>query len=124
MVLPYDPVPIINIPGYGDLAAVTVVDQLKIQSQNDREKLAEAKEMVYLKGFYDGVMLVGEYKGATVQEAKPKIKDERETLEVDHLFGLGQLLPVILTLYLELIHHSHCRQVSVAGDVDDRHRIV
>jgi len=76
MVLPYDPVPIINIPGYGDLAAVTVVDQLKIQSQNDREKLAEAKEMVYLKGFYEGVMLVGEYKGATVQEAKPKIKDE------------------------------------------------
>merc|ERR1712173_269118 len=27
-------------------AAVTVVDKLKIQSQNDREKLAEAKEMV------------------------------------------------------------------------------
>jgi leucyl-tRNA synthetase len=36
MVLPYDPVPIIAIPEYGDLAAVTVVDQLKIQSQNDR----------------------------------------------------------------------------------------
>jgi hypothetical protein len=36
MVLPFDPVPIIAIPEYGDLAAVTVVDQLKIQSQNDR----------------------------------------------------------------------------------------
>ena len=49
MVLPFDPVPIISIPDFGDLAAVTVVDQLKIQSQNDRDKLAEAKEMVYLK---------------------------------------------------------------------------
>jgi leucyl-tRNA synthetase len=36
MVLPFDPVPIISIPEYGNLAAVTVVDQLKIQSQNDR----------------------------------------------------------------------------------------
>ena len=52
MVLPFDPVPIITIPDFGDLAAVTVVDQLKIQSQNDRDKLAEAKEMVYLKVYY------------------------------------------------------------------------
>ncbi|KAG8578731.1 hypothetical protein GDO81_010603 [Engystomops pustulosus] len=55
MVLPYEPVPIIDIPGYGNLSAPLVCDELKIQSQNDREKLAEAKEKVYLKGFYDGV---------------------------------------------------------------------
>merc|ERR1719391_1411468 len=75
MVLPFDPVPIINIPDFGDLAAVTVVDKLKIQSQNDRDKLAEAKEMVSLKGFYEGKMIVGEFKGKTVQEAKPLLKD-------------------------------------------------
>jgi len=46
---------IIDIPGYGDLAAKTVCEELKIQSQNDREKLTEAKDRVYLKGFYDGV---------------------------------------------------------------------
>ena len=46
---------IINIPGYGDLAAKSVCEELKIQSQNDREKLVEAKDRVYLKGFYEGV---------------------------------------------------------------------
>jgi len=46
---------IIDVPGYGDLAAKTVCEELKIQSQNDREKLADAKDRVYLKGFYEGV---------------------------------------------------------------------
>ena len=64
MVLPFHPVPIFDIPGYGDLVAFTVVDQLKIQSQNEKEKLA--KEMVYLKGFYEGVMVVGDNKGKSV----------------------------------------------------------
>ena len=75
MVLPFEPVEIIEVPGFGKLCAVAACDQLKIQSQNDRDKLAEAKEMVYLKGFYEGVMLVGEFKGKTVQEAKPLLKN-------------------------------------------------
>ena len=41
-----------------------------------REKLAEAKELVYLKGFYEGKMLVGELKGKSVQDAKPLIKQQ------------------------------------------------
>ena len=32
--------------------------------------------MVYLKGFYEGVMIVGDHKGKSVQDAKPLIKDE------------------------------------------------
>ena len=48
-VLPLEVIPIIDIPGYGDKAAQTVCEQLKVASQNDAVKLAEAKGLVYLK---------------------------------------------------------------------------
>ncbi|CAH0561246.1 unnamed protein product [Brassicogethes aeneus] len=76
MVLPFEPVPIINIPEFGDLAAVTVYEQLNIQSQNDKDKLLTAKEMVYLKGFYDGVLLVGDHKGRKIQDVKKTLQQE------------------------------------------------
>ena len=49
MVLPFEPVPIIEVPGYGELSAVAACDKHKVQSQNDGDKLAKAKEEVYLK---------------------------------------------------------------------------
>lgn len=79
-VMPFEVVPIINIPDFGDVAAEKVCTDLKIQSQNDKEKLAEAKRQTYLKGFTDGVMLVGEHKGAKVSDAKPLI---RKMLELE-----------------------------------------
>lgn len=57
MVLPFDPIPIIDVPEFGNLSAIAAYEKLKIQSQNDKEKLLEAKEMVYLKGFYEGVCI-------------------------------------------------------------------
>lgn len=59
-------IPIIHIEGYGDRAAEMVCQQMKITSQNDTKKLAEAKAAVYLKGFTIGVMTVGPHKGKKV----------------------------------------------------------
>lgn len=73
-VLPFEPKPIIDVPEFGNLSAVTVYDQLKIKSQNDKDKLLQAKEMVYLKGFYDGVLLVGEFKGQKIMNVKKNIQ--------------------------------------------------
>jgi leucyl-tRNA synthetase len=69
-----DPVPVISTPTYGEMTAPAVVKALKIQSQKDIKQLAEAKEIAYKEGFYNGTMLVGEFKGEPVQEAKPKVR--------------------------------------------------
>ncbi|GLU21323.1 hypothetical protein SLE2022_374690 [Rubroshorea leprosula] len=73
-VLPFEIVPIINIPELGDRAAERVCIDLKIKSQNDKEKLAEAKKLTYLRGFTEGTMLVGEFAGNKVNEVKPLIR--------------------------------------------------
>lgn len=70
-----DPVPVISTPTYGEMTAPAVVKQFKIQSQKDTKQLAEAKEIAYKEGFYNGTMLVGEFKGQSVQEAKGKVRD-------------------------------------------------
>jgi leucyl-tRNA synthetase len=74
MVDPFEVVPIIDIPGYGDKSAVTMCERLDIKSSKDAVKLKMAKDEVYLKGFYEGVMLVGECKGMKVQDAKPIVR--------------------------------------------------
>ncbi|XP_059177006.1 leucine--tRNA ligase, cytoplasmic-like [Physella acuta] len=74
MVIPFEPVPIIDVPGYGNLCAVTACDVFKVSSQNDRDKLTEAKEDTYKKGFYEGVMLVEGFTGQKVQDVKKIIQ--------------------------------------------------
>ncbi len=72
----FDPVEIIDIPGYGRQAAVKVYNDKKIQSQNDKDKLALAKQEVYNKGFYEGIMLVGSQAGKKVCDAKAVVRGE------------------------------------------------
>ena len=76
MVLPFDPVPIIEVPDFGNLTAVKIVEDMKIKSQNERDRLEEAKQLTYKKGFYEGIMLVGDFKGRLVQEAKKFVQNQ------------------------------------------------
>ena len=71
-----DPIPVLSTPKYGDMAAEKLCTQLKIQSQRDTKLLAEAKELAYKEGFYNGVMTVGDFKGETVEQAKPKVREQ------------------------------------------------
>lgn len=82
MVSSYDPVPIIEVPMYGSLSAVSVCEELKIHSQNDRDKLKEAKDRVYLRGFYEGILLLGPYAGSKVSQVKKII--QRDLVQSAH----------------------------------------
>lgn len=70
-----DPVPVLSTPTYGEMSAPALYKLLKIQSQKDTVRLAEAKELAYKEGYYKGTMLIGEFKGMPVEEAKPRVRD-------------------------------------------------
>ena len=74
-VMPFEVVPCVHIPEFGDACAPIVCEQLKIKSQNEKVKLEEAKGKTYLKGFTDGIMLLGVHKGEPVKLVKQKIRD-------------------------------------------------
>eukprot|EP00761_Pharyngomonas_kirbyi_P012040 gb/GECH01012067.1/.p1 GENE.gb/GECH01012067.1/~~gb/GECH01012067.1/.p1 ORF type:complete len:1036 (+),score=292.95 gb/GECH01012067.1/:1-3108(+) len=76
-VLPFEPVPIIEIPELNTQnAGEMMVNKLKIKSQNDKQKLEEAKKEVYQKGFYTGKLIVGPYAGQKVNDIKDQVKNE------------------------------------------------
>lgn len=72
--VPVAPLPIIETPTYGNLTAPAIVKKMKINSPKDAKALAEAKELAYKEGFYGGKMIYGEFKGKTVQEVKPLVR--------------------------------------------------
>jgi len=71
-----EPIPTLSTPSYGDLTAKALVEKMKINSPKDVKQLAEAKELAYKEGFYQGVMVIGDYKGQKVEDCKVKIKDD------------------------------------------------
>ncbi|KAI1375498.1 leucyl-tRNA synthetase, cytoplasmic [Hypoxylon crocopeplum] len=66
-------IPIIKTPT-SDLLAPALVKKMKISSPKDVKQLKEAKELAYKEGFYQGHMLVGDFKGEKVADAKPKVR--------------------------------------------------
>ncbi|KAJ2823685.1 cytosolic leucyl tRNA synthetase, partial [Coemansia erecta] len=71
----FEPVPVVSTEVYGKMIAPALCEQLKINSQKDRDQLAAAKNTAYKEGFYNGVMLMGEFQGQSVQDAKPKVHE-------------------------------------------------
>ena len=67
---------ILQTPSYGDRTAKYLVEKMKINSPKDAKQLAEAKDLAYKEGFYKGTMLIGDYKGEPVEQAKPKVKGD------------------------------------------------
>jgi len=77
-VLPFECIDIIDTPSMGSRAAEFAVEEFKIQSQNDVDKLEKAKEKVYKEGFYSGIMNsnCGKHSGMKVEDAKELVKGE------------------------------------------------
>mgnify|MGYP001050637053 CR=1 FL=1 len=72
------PISIIKSKDFGDFPAIEICEKLKITSQNDLEKLENAKKEVYKKGYHTGVMNDNcqEFSGLKVEVAKEKIKEK------------------------------------------------
>jgi len=70
----FDPIPLIEVPGMGNLCAQFAVEELKIQGHKDTVKLEQAKDKCYQEGFTKGIMLVGIAAGQRVEIAKPIVR--------------------------------------------------
>lgn len=71
-----DILPIIETPTYGNLTAKYLVETMKINSPKDAKQLAEAKDLAYKEGYYKGKMVYGDFKGKSVEDAKPLVRQE------------------------------------------------
>ncbi|GFE53308.1 leucyl-tRNA synthetase [Babesia ovis] len=71
-----DIVPVIDIPGLGTCAAEIVCQQEKVASSKDSVKLERCKEILYKRGFYEGIMAVGPHNGRKVCDVKDTIREE------------------------------------------------
>lgn len=83
-----EPIAIIETKEFGDMAALRVCEQMKIENQTSK-KLEEATQIVYKEGFHTGIMNAncGKYAGKRVVEAKDLVKKEMlENGEADRFY--------------------------------------
>eukprot|EP00760_Papus_ankaliazontas_P003199 PhM_4_TR11492/c0_g1_i1/m.5951/K01869/LARS, leuS; leucyl-tRNA synthetase len=71
-VVPFDVIPILNIPNseLGDCGAEVACKKFGVQGPKDSDRLTEAKQLTYKEGFYNGIMTRGPYASKPVSEAK------------------------------------------------------
>ncbi len=71
-----EPIPIIRTKKFGENAALKIVEEMGIRSQEENDKLEEATREVYKEGYHTGVMLerCGEYAGMPAERAKEAMK--------------------------------------------------
>ncbi len=70
-----EPIPIIRLPGYGELPAREACERHGVRSQEDRDALEAATEEIYKREFYEGVMTAGPFAGLRVTEAKERTRE-------------------------------------------------
>jgi len=75
-ILPFEVIPIIEVPEFGTTSGIAGCKMFKIKSENDELQLQKAKEEIYLKGFNFGKFIAGEYEGQLVKNVKQIIKDK------------------------------------------------
>eukprot|EP01054_Gregarina_sp_Poly1_P010164 Gregarina_sp_Poly_1__10163@NODE_698_length_6704_cov_82_277535_g526_i0_p1_GENE_NODE_698_length_6704_cov_82_277535_g526_i0NODE_698_length_6704_cov_82_277535_g526_i0_p1_ORF_typecomplete_len1124_score183_98tRNAsynt_1/PF00133_22/8_1e89tRNAsynt_1g/PF09334_11/2_7e11tRNAsynt_1g/PF09334_11/69tRNAsynt_1g/PF09334_11/2_7e17tRNAsynt_1e/PF01406_19/3tRNAsynt_1e/PF01406_19/2e12Anticodon_1/PF08264_13/5_4e10tRNAsynt_1d/PF00750_19/2_2tRNAsynt_1d/PF00750_19/29tRNAsynt_1f/PF01921_18/0_22_NODE_698_length_6704_cov_82_ len=71
-----DVVEVLEIPGYGCRAAADLCEKRKVNSWKDEDKLKEIKQELYIKSFYEGIMIIGQHNGKQVKDVKETIKEE------------------------------------------------
>ena len=73
-----EPISIIDVKGFGTNPAKEVCDELGIKSQNEKEKLDVATELVYKKEFHTGYLneKCGSYVGIKISDMKDEVKNE------------------------------------------------
>lgn len=99
--------PIISTPSYGDMCAKTLVEKLKIASPKDTKPLADAKELAYKEGFYQGTLLVGKYKGEKVETAKPKVRND--LIEAGEAFAYAEPEGIVVSRSGDKVSHYPVR---------------
>jgi leucyl-tRNA synthetase len=78
MIKSIKPIPIIKTNEWGDLAALKIVDKMRIANQRETEKLEEATKIIYRAGFHTGKMNknCGKYAGFKVEKAKDQVRKD------------------------------------------------
>jgi len=79
---------IIKVPGYGDFPAKEIVESMKIENQNDFEKLEKATHEIYKAEHAKGVMKdnCGEYSGMRVSDAREALVNDLGASAFDSMF--------------------------------------